>query len=130
MALVVAQRRGNEDLDARVLFSQAGYHMRMMFSLFGQALSQSIYNIAERIGLVGLFHRICRFFDPAVYAVYKVVDRFCEFVSDRIWPVLHYHVTTAWAWRKALTRQFTLAFLGSFACQLLFLSFAKAAGYF
>lgn len=129
MALVVAQRTSRTKLDTSILYSQAGFHMRKAFSLYWEAICQSTHEFAERIGLVGLFYRVCSIADPVVHAAYVRIRRFSEYFSV-VSDSLRYHLLTAWEHRRALADRFGFVFITSFGFQFVFLSLAKAAGFF
>lgn len=105
-----------DDFNTRITLNQASFHMRMATTCFFAAALQSLSN---------LLNAVATFFDPAVYAVYRIIDGIADYFSKRrglrlrvpaIWYRLSYHTRMLWGHRKVFGFVFALAFSFQFIC--------------
>lgn len=100
-----------DDFNSRVTLNQASFHMRMATNCFATAILQMLSNLLNAVASI---------FDPAIYAVYKIVDRIADFLEplqQRTWAFRYrtaYHAKQLWGHRKLAVYVFGLAFTTQF----------------
>jgi|SRR6188508_212430 len=110
------------DFNTRVPLNQASFHMKMATSCFFTAVLQMLSNALNAVASI---------FDPAIYAVYRIIDR----VSDHLVPLpglrhqawafryrMTYHAKALWGHRRMFGFVFGLAFTFQFVFVTLLLA--------